>query len=180
MYRITELARLFGLSRSTLLYYDRIGLLSPSGRSEAGYRRYAPAERDRLESICSFRKAGLAIEDIRRLLERDEDAAEGVLKSRLKEIGANIRSLQAQQRLVANMLRLQSLGELPVAVDKQAWIEMLRAAGMDEAAMDKWHTEFEKRAPDAHHQFLLSLGISEEEAVYIRRRSAEGASGGFR
>jgi len=38
MFLITELARKHGLSRSTLLYYDRIGLLTPSGRSEAGYR----------------------------------------------------------------------------------------------------------------------------------------------
>jgi DNA-binding transcriptional MerR regulator len=30
MYHITQLARQFGLSRSTLLYYDRIGLLSPA------------------------------------------------------------------------------------------------------------------------------------------------------
>lgn len=43
MYHISQLAQQFGLSRSTLLYYDRIGLLSPSARSEAGYRQYSPA-----------------------------------------------------------------------------------------------------------------------------------------
>jgi len=47
MYRIRELAGLFGLSRSTLLYYDRIGLLSPSARSESGYRLYSAADRER-------------------------------------------------------------------------------------------------------------------------------------
>jgi MerR family transcriptional regulator, thiopeptide resistance regulator len=75
--------------------------------------------------------------------------------------------------MLGKMLQVQSLGELPVAIDKQAWIEMLRAAGMDEAAMSKWHAEFEQRAPEAHHQFLLSLGISEDEALFIRQRSAE-------
>ena len=58
MYRISQLAEQFGLSRSTLLYYDRIGLLSPSARSEAGYRQYSAADRGRLESICSLRRAG--------------------------------------------------------------------------------------------------------------------------
>ncbi len=57
-------------------------------------------------------------------------------------------------------------------VDKQAWIEMLKAAGIDETAMMKWHSEFERRTPEAHHQFLLSIGIPEEEALFIRRRSA--------
>jgi hypothetical protein len=27
--------------------------------------------------------------------------------------------------------------------------------------MCRWHAEFEKRAPEAHHQFLLGLGITE-------------------
>jgi hypothetical protein len=51
------------------------------------------------------------------------------------------------------------------------WIEMLRAAGMDERDMDRWHAEFEHRAPEAHHKFLLSLGINEKEALLIRQWS---------
>jgi MerR family transcriptional regulator, thiopeptide resistance regulator len=173
MFKITELARKFGLSRSTLLYYDRIGLLTPSGRSEAGYRLYSLNDRDRLATICSFRQAGLAIEDIRRVLSMEEDANGVVLQRRMRELGEEISTLQTQQHLLGKMLQVQSLGELPVTVDKQAWIEMLRAAGMDEAAMKRWHTEFERRAPEAHHQFLLALGISEDEALFIRKRSVE-------
>jgi DNA-binding transcriptional MerR regulator len=171
MFKITELGRKFGLSRSTLLYYDRIGLLSPSGRSEAGYRLYSNKDRDRLESICSFRNAGLSLEDIQRILAMEKDTDGEVLRKRLKDIGEEIRILQSQQLMIAKMLQVQASGELPV--DKQAWIEMLRAAGMDEAAMCRWHSEFEKRAPEAHHQFLLGLGIPEDEALYIRKRSAE-------
>lgn len=50
---------------------------------------------------------------------------------------------------------------------------MLKAAGMNEEAMIKWHTEFEARAPKAHHEFLLSLGIPEQEAHVIREQSRE-------
>lgn len=167
---ITEAAEKFGLSRSTLLYYDRIGLLKPSGRSEAGYRLYSPDDVERLATICSFRRAGLSIDDIRRILSA-EDADGMVLRRRMVELGEEIRTLQSQQRLLGRMLHVQSGGELPVNVDKQAWIEMLHAAGMDEASMSRWHTEFERRAPEAHHRFLLGLGISEEEVLLIRRRS---------
>lgn len=174
MWRITELARTFGLSRSTLLYYDRIGVLKPSGRSDTGYRLYSSDDRDRLAAICSYRQAGLTIEDIRRLLSIEiENGA--VLQRRMREIGKEINSLQRQQHLLGKMLQVQSLGELPATVDKQAWIEMLRAAGMDESAMERWHAEFERRAPEAHHRFLLSLGISEEEAVSIRKWASEGS-----
>lgn len=171
MYKISELARKFGLSRSTLLYYDHIGLLRPSGRSEAGYRLYSPNDRDRLAAICSFRHAGLAIEDIRRVLSMEEDATGVVLQRRMHELGEEISALQTQQHLLGKMLQIRSLGKLPVTIDKQAWIEMLRAAGMDEAAMKRWHIEFEHRAPEAHHQFLLALGISEDETLFIRKQS---------
>ncbi|WP_206665179.1 MerR family DNA-binding transcriptional regulator [Aeromonas sobria] len=44
MLTITLLARELGLSRTTLLYYERLGLLLPALRGENGYRRYGEAE----------------------------------------------------------------------------------------------------------------------------------------
>lgn len=177
MFRITQLGRMFGLSRSTLLYYDRIGLLTPSGRSGAGYRLYSEDDRDRLAAICSFRQAGLTIEDTRRVLSSEQDANTVILMRRLRELGEEIHTLQAQQRFLGRMLKIESLKGLPATVDKQAWIEMLRAAGMDEASMRRWHTEFEHRAPEAHHEFLLAFGISEDEVLFIRQRSKEQSKG---
>lgn len=60
-------------------------------------------------------------------------------------------------------------------VNKKAWVEMLRVAGMDDMAMERWHAEFERRAPEAHHRFLISLGIDETEAASIRAWSAAAA-----
>lgn len=171
MYPISELARAFGLSRSTLLYYDRIGLLSPSARSRANYRRYSEADRERLRAICSHRRAGLSLEDIRTLLAAEQDATTPILQARLRSLGEEILALQAKQRLVAGMLQVQARGWQAAAVDKAAWVAMLRAAGMSDGAMDAWHQEFERRAPEAHHAFLLSLGISEDEATRIRAQS---------
>jgi DNA-binding transcriptional MerR regulator len=51
MTTISALARRFHLSRSTLLYYDRIGLLRPGGRSLKAYRQYGETEVARLEQI---------------------------------------------------------------------------------------------------------------------------------
>ena len=167
---ITELAKKFGLSRSTLIYYDRIGLLKASGRSKAGYRQYSRKDLATLETISSFRQAGLTIEDIRRILS-SKDANGMVLQQRLRALGEEIRALRTQQHLLGKMLHVQTLDQLPASVDKHAWIEMLRAAGMDEAAMARWHVEFEQRAPEAHHEFLLSLGIPEHEAFLIREHS---------
>jgi len=44
--------------------------------------------------------------------------------------------------------------------------------------MKQLHAEFERREPEAHHTFLLSLGISEKEALFIRKLSAGQTEGG--
>jgi len=173
IFSISGLARQFGLSRSTLLYYDKIGLLVPSGRSAAGYRLYSPDDRDRLAAICSFRQAEFKIEDIRHILSVKKDANNAILHRRMRELGDEIRTLQSQQHLLGKMLQVQSLAKLPVTVDHQAWVEMLRAARMNEAAMNRWHIEFERRAPEAHHQFLLALGTPEDDVQFIRKQAAE-------
>jgi MerR family transcriptional regulator, thiopeptide resistance regulator len=174
MYRITELARQFGLSRSALLYYDRIGLLTPSVRSAANYRFYSASDRDRLESICSLKQAGLDIDGIRTILAAAGDDTTSVLRRRLRHIGEEIQALQTKQRMLAGMLKLKGEGGPKSSVDKEMFVEMLRAAGMDEEAMKQLHVEFERRAPKAHHNFLLSLGIPEKEALQIRTWSAAG------
>ena len=48
---------------------------------------------------------------------------------------------------------------------------------MDDDAMRQLHVEFERRAPQAHHNFLLQLGIPEQEALAIRAWSAGAAQG---
>lgn len=171
MYSISELACAFGLSRSTLLYYHRIGLLPPSARSRANYRSYSEADREKLQTIRTYRQAGLSLEDIRALFSSEQDGATDILQHRLRILVAEVRELQAQQRLLAGMLQVKARGWRATTVDKAAWVVMLRAAGMSDAAMNAWHREFEQRAPEAHQDFLLSLGIPEEEALKLRERS---------
>jgi len=57
-------------------------------------------------------------------------------------------------------------------MDKTTWIEILRRAGMDDRAMERWHTEFERQAPHEHEQFLASLGLPPDEIAVIRQRSS--------
>jgi len=169
-YTISQIARACGLSRSTLLYYDRLGLLSASGRTGSGYRYYTEKELERLRRIGHFRAAGLSLKEIRSVLSSGGKPGTKLIEKRMRDTAESIVGLKNQQRLLAGMLRVVS-GKRPRCVDKQMWIEMLRAAGMDETAMDRWHMEFERRAPEGHQEFLLSLGIPASEAARIRRQS---------
>lgn len=170
-YSISKLARACGLSRSTLLYYDRLGLLPASGRTGSGYRLYTDRDRRRLERIRHFRDAGLTLKDIRAVLATGGKPGTKLVEKRMRETAASISALKNQERLLGGMLRQVAAGTLPAAVDKQLWVEMLQAAGMDQEAMNRWHAEFERRAPAGHQEFLVSLGLPEAEVARIRRWS---------
>ena len=53
-------------------------------------------------------------------------------------------------------------------VTKDRWVEIMKAAGFDEAAMVTWHQKFEEMEPNEHQKFLESLGINTEEIKQIR------------
>ena len=72
---VGEVAVLAGVTVRTLHHYDRIGLLSPSQRSAAGYRQYAPADLDRLHQVLLYRELGFSLEDVAALLADDADPA---------------------------------------------------------------------------------------------------------
>ena len=71
---VGEVAALAGVTVRTLHHYDRIGLLSPSGRTSAGYRQYAPADLDRLHRVLVYRELGFPLEEVATLL--DDPAAD--------------------------------------------------------------------------------------------------------
>lgn len=67
-YTVSEVAEVAGVSVRALHHYDEIGLLHPSGRSEAGYRLYSDRDLERLQQVLFFRELGFPLEEIARIL----------------------------------------------------------------------------------------------------------------
>ena len=76
MITVRKLAERFGLSRTTLLYYDRIKLLRPTTRSKSGYRLYGDDRIAQLRLICTYKNAGLTLKEIRDLMAKPEEPDE--------------------------------------------------------------------------------------------------------
>ena len=68
MMTVNEVSKRTGVSIRTLQYYDRIGLLNPAGRTEAGYRLYDDAALERLQQILLFRELEFPLKDIQTTL----------------------------------------------------------------------------------------------------------------
>ncbi len=177
MITVRKLAESFGLTRTTLLYYDRIGLLRPTRRSEAGYRLYDTDCVERLRLIRTYKNAGLSLNEIRDLLADTKGADKGFLRARLDELDEQICQLRIQQRSIVNLLRNVGDADPALAIERGTWVEILRASGMNEQDMQRWHDEFERNAPKAHHSFLRWLGIPEGDVCRIREKSREPSEG---
>src|SRR3954452_25254118 len=72
MRRVGEVAAATGLTVRALHHYDEIGLLAPCARTEAGYRVYSDDDLRRLYRIVALCRLGLALADIRALLDGDD------------------------------------------------------------------------------------------------------------
>ena len=108
-YRIGAFARQTGVTVRTLQYYDRIGLLRPQDRSEAGYRWYGESELIRLQQIVTLKALGFPLDAIARFLDVDGfdiaaalDEQIGVLEERARRIATVITAMRAAKASVGH------------------------------------------------------------------------------
>ena len=168
---VTSLAHSCNLARSTVLYYESIGLVKRPKRSAGNYRVYSEKDLERLRQICTYRDAGLTLADIRSILDAPGSDAAAVLRRRLTELSAGIERLREHQRTIARLLKTtDQFRRLPV-VTKEKFTAVLRASGFTEDDMRRLHTEFENNAPNEHQEFLEFLHIPAEEIRSIREWS---------
>jgi MerR family copper efflux transcriptional regulator len=108
--KVKQIADRVGLPSRTIRYYDRIGLVSPGERTEAGYRLYEPEDEGRLRFVKQAKALGFSLEDIRRLMAAAERGCCGdvlpeldrLLEEKVEAIDAKIAELRAfRERLTA-------------------------------------------------------------------------------
>lgn len=177
---VGALARRFGLSRSTLLYYDAIGLLRPAGRGSGEYRRYTEAEAARLEAICAFRRAGLPLRDVAGVLDGGEGDLNEALVRRFVALDGEMEALRGQQGFIARLLHAagKDAGAAPEVGHGVAsgagsgsdgqdvgdssslplWERMLSRARVTGEEVRLWHEAFARDDPDGHARFMELLG----------------------
>ena len=66
--KISEVAKLSGITVRTLHYYDEIELLKPSETTEAGYRMYSSEDLERLQQILFFRELDFQLNEIKEIM----------------------------------------------------------------------------------------------------------------
>lgn len=169
MYSISKIAKMCGLSRTSLIYYDSIGILTPQ-RTESGYRTYSEDDLDRLQKICVYRNTGMSLDEIKEVLSQESSSTQELLEKRLRELNREIAILREQQQLILDILGSEHLVKETRVLSKEQWISILRRSGLDDEGMLNWHKQFEQCAPEAHQDFLESIGFSHNDALKVREK----------
>jgi DNA-binding transcriptional MerR regulator/cyclopropane fatty-acyl-phospholipid synthase-like methyltransferase len=138
MVSISELASSVGLSRATLLYYEKLGLLKGKRRAN-GYRVYTDTDRQRLRLMQRLQAGGLSLQECQACLDGKLDR--GMLGQRLETL----------EREIAEKTRARDL----------------LAALLGHGSLKDWHEEVERVAPDLHRAWLMTQGFSSEEAARV-------------
>lgn len=152
MSSISQICKIVGISRSTLLYYERIGIISPARNSENGYRDYTEDDIHALVLIRQLKKAGFSLKQASSIMEGDLDPE--IILSHFHSLEQEIQELKVAHEMVRSLV-IYSTGEHPKTIPQT------NPAGI-------WHAELEKVAGEAHAEWLKRLGFDEKEQLYIR------------
>ena len=111
-YSIQELARLSGVTTRTLRWYDQIGLLKPGRVAENGYRRYGPAQVDRLQDILYYRALGVELAQIRACLDDPDFDRLAALRGHLARLEGERARLDGLIRSVTDTIHAEERNEI--------------------------------------------------------------------
>lgn len=110
--RIGQLAKCAGINPRTLRYYERIGLLAPSSRTDAGYRIYTRDDADRLSFIRRAQATGLSLAEIADIISVLEGGAapcrhvRNLSETKVVEIDDRIAELQVLREDLSRLAEL--------------------------------------------------------------------------
>ncbi len=170
MQTVGKTAKMFGISRTALLYYESIGLISPEKKADNGYRLYSHDDIEKLKVIMSLRDAGIALHDISKYVDNRVSDVSSLLLKRLNQLNTQIQSIKVQQAVIIKLLGNHDLKSK--RINKDIWQAILQEAGVDNDTTLKWHLSFEQQSPEQHTSFLRTLGFSDIEIVQLRKECA--------
>ncbi|MEV0697416.1 MerR family transcriptional regulator [Saccharopolyspora sp. NPDC050389] len=105
LYTIGELARRTGLSVKTIRFYSDSGVVPPTDRTAAGYRRYDVTAISRLELVRTLRELGAGLDEVQRVLAR-ETTLSHLARTHLELLEEQMRLLQTRRAVLRAVVKL--------------------------------------------------------------------------
>ncbi|MCR0326145.1 MerR family transcriptional regulator [[Clostridium] innocuum] len=137
MYKIKELAELYGIHTNALRFYEKKGLLS-SRRLENGYRMYEEADKEILQKILLYRAMNFSIADIRELLDNEKEHAHELYFQQLQLLNKHLHELSIIRDHILYELNAMLNDSYDEAQDHEQLQKLLQDLNKSQAWKDRW------------------------------------------
>lgn len=155
MFTVNEVSKIAGISVRTLQYYDKIGLLPPSGFTDSGYRLYNEDSLERLQTILLFRELEFPLKDIKKIIDNPHF-------DRKEALSEQIELLKLRREQIDSLI---SLAEKLITKEEKF---------LDYSAFDK--TKLKKYEAEAKEKWGKTSAFGEYEAKSEGRSDENNAS----
>ena len=169
---VGDLARFSGVSVRTLHHYDEIGLLAPSGRSDAGYRLYSDADLERLRQILFYRELGFGLEQVGQMLASPDAGVEEHLRRQHRLLRERLARTHALLHAIEYEMEARSMG---MSLSREEQFEVFGTTEFEEhveEARERWgDTEAFKESQ------RRTASYTKEDWIAIKREADENIHG---
>jgi MerR family transcriptional regulator, thiopeptide resistance regulator len=174
-------AALSGVTIRTLHHYDEVGLLSPVGRSAAGYRIYEDRDLERLQRILFYRELGFTLDEISTIVDDPRTDALGHLRRQRGLLNERIERLSAMVEAIDYELEARTM-DIPLTPEERLEVfGEFRPEDYAEEAEQRWgetaaYKESQRRVASYTKEDWQALKAEEKE---IRARLAAALESGL-
>ena len=172
-YTVGRVAAIANVTVRTLHHYDEIGLLSPSGRTPAGYRTYDEADLDRLHRVLAYRELGFPLDEIAAIVADPGTDTMGHLRRQRDLLLAKIDRLRGMVAAVDREMESQRMGITLTPEERfEVFGDWEPVPGYGEQAEQRWgHTAEWRQAQERMSGFAKEdfVRMQAEQASWVRR-----------
>lgn len=153
MRTVKEISSITGISVRTLHYYDEIGLLKPTDKSDAGYRLYDDKALEQLQQILFFREFDIPLKEIKAVMENPALDRNHILKMQREMLLTKIKRMEHLVASIDDILKGDNKMDFAI-FNKTEMDEMFRAMvehmpeeikqkAIDEfGGLNQWHEHY--------------------------------------
>ncbi len=163
VYQVSDFAEKAGVTVRTLHHYDRMGLLKPSGHTEAGYRLYGEQDFTRLQQIVTLKFIGLPLRQIKDLLDRGNLDLKSALRMQRRLLLAKRLQVEAAIQAIEEAENSLRSGAAPDLAALKKIIEVMERRNNMEWAKKYYSEEAQAKIAERAHTWTPELQAKVEQ-----------------
>lgn len=146
--KIGEFAKRSGVTVKTLLHYDKIGLLQPSLKTEAGFRIYCNEDFIKLQQITTLKFIGLSLKEIKQIINKEGQNLQSI-------ISIQTRALEEKRKHIETVITALNKAEKQIQnnsfMEVQQLIDIIKITNMETTAKLRFNNASEQYVTDSYY-----------------------------